>query len=409
MADCWQGQSSIGGPGWMHQGFQPYKQQTVADQIAWALSRIQSSRILKPRSAGNSPHATGRRRTTVAHGPMQQYRQRHSQVYRTPIDDALFSSAYQQCRPMSWHPTSQQAMVYNNMSRATYPAPANDISQMPQPVVPSTNGLENLSSYPITGDSIPDTDFSTFQLYGASSGNPQCAFSQLNNSSSVDPVSWNMDPSGFSCPPQESTQGWALDGMPLADGVPTSYIGDFGQESVQSSDDFTGPPTPNFLPIQHFPVDSDPCPDLTSKPASSGDELVGVGLYDEPDTSLVSDHSMLRGLNEFQGPKGKGLKLEETFTPSDDEEDGEEAEGGGDEETKESEGNEAGSHRTDSQHSQQEREMFDQSVNAATNMLGKSFLFDEPEDMMMVTSLPDCPQMMGVSEIPCSNLGYGWI
>lgn len=391
----------------MHQGFQPYKQQTMADQIAWALSRIRSSRILKPRSAGNSPRAAARRRT-VAHGPMQQYRQRQSQVYRTPTDDALLSSAYQDCRPMSWHPGSQQAMAYNNMSSATYPVPANDISQIQQSFIPSTNGMDDLSSYPVTGNSMADPDFSTFQIYGAPSGNLQCDFSQLNNSSSVDPVSWNMDPSGFSCVPQDSTQGYAFDGMPMTDAVPTSYITDFGQESVQSSDDFTGPPTPDFLPIQQFSDNSASCPDLTSKPESSADELVGVGLYDEPDTSLVSEHSLLGGFNETRGPNGKGLKLEETFTPSDDEEDGEGDEDEGDEEAKEDEDNQPGPQSTDIQRSVQEKEMFDQSVNAATNMLGKSFLFDEPEDMM-VTSLPECPQMMGVSEIPCSNLGYGWI
>ncbi|KAL1853382.1 hypothetical protein Plec18170_005379 [Paecilomyces lecythidis] len=379
----------------------------MADQIAWALSRIRSSRILKPRSAGNSPRAAARRRT-VAHGPMQQYRQRQSQVYRTPTDDALLSSAYQDCRPMSWHPGSQQAMAYNDMSSATYPAPANDISQIQQSFIPSTNCMDDLSSYPVTGNSMADPDFSTFQIYRAPSGNLPCDFSQLNNSSSVDPVSWNMDPSGFSCVPQDSTQGYAFDGMPMTDAVPTSYITDFGQESVQSSDDFTGPPTPDFLPIQQFSDNSASCPDLTSKPESSADELVGVGLYDEPDTSLVSEHSLLGGFNETRGPNGKGLKLEETFTPSDDEEDGEGDEDEGDEEAKEDEDNQPGPQSTDIQHSVQEKEMFDQSVNAATNMLGKSFLFDEPEDMM-VTSLPECPQMMGVSEIPCSNLGYGWI
>jgi hypothetical protein len=86
----------------------------------------------------------------------------------------------------------------------------------------------------------------------------------------------------------------------MADGMPSSYIPDFGQESVQSSDDFTGPPTPDFLPIQQFPDASASCPDLTSKSESSADELVGVGLYDEPDTSLA-DNSMLGGFNEVQG------------------------------------------------------------------------------------------------------------
>lgn len=392
----------------MYEGLQPYKQQTVADQIAWALSRIRSSRILKPRSASNSPHSAVRRRTTISHGSVPQYRQRQSQVYRAPIEDALLASAvYQQCRPMSWHPTSQQPVVYNNMGRATYPPPTNDISQALQPALPSSNGLENLSSYPISGESMPITDFSGLQLYEAASGTPQSNFPQMN-ASPIDTMSWDMSSSTFPCISQDPSQGWALDGVSMADGMPSSYIPDFGQESVQSSDDFTGPPTPDFLPIQQFPDASASCPDLTSKSESSADELVGVGLYDEPDTSLA-DNSMLGGFNEVQGSKGKGLKLEETFTPtSDDEEDDGEDETEGDENTQGYRGNEAGTQRTETQHSEQEREIVDQSLNAATTMLGKSFLFDEPEDMM-ATSIPECPQMMGTLEIPCSNLGYGWI
>lgn len=117
----------------------------------------------------------------------------------------------------------------------------------------------------------------------------------------------------------------------------------------------TSPPTPeNFLPIQH------PAPGFESEEAIAyhalsddepeGEELVGLGLYDSPevpkspfDPQLDPYRTMI---SQIMGPQyrrpestGKGLKLEETWTPpSDDEDDCHDCDGCDDDEDEDEDG-----------------------------------------------------------------------
>lgn len=121
-----------------------------------------------------------------------------------------------------------------------------------------------------------------------------------------------------------------------------------GHGSVASTDDFTAPPTPELFNYSQQPgtqylqtvmpttqdnsiIDDDNYnhneyggggADVGG--AGDEDDLVAVGLYDEP--SMLS-LSLLGGsdTNNYYST-GKGLKLEETFTPAEDHEDDAEAE-----------------------------------------------------------------------------------
>ena len=97
----------------------------------------------------------------------------------------------------------------------------------------------------------------------------------------------------------------------------------------------TAPPTPDFLPIQH-PLENwsitKPTP-IQQLPKKQSKELVGMGLYDNPDkephsmNELMSGNAFVYDVYSAHESPGKGLKLEETWQPpeedkkSEDEED----------------------------------------------------------------------------------------
>lgn len=91
---------------------------------------------------------------------------------------------------------------------------------------------------------------------------------------------------------------------------------DYGHESVASADDLTAPPTPDMV-YNHQQQQPTLFSATQDNLDDGGDDLVAVGLYDEP-SSL--SFSLLNGGDNTCHPTGKGLKLEETFTPAEDDE-----------------------------------------------------------------------------------------
>jgi hypothetical protein len=87
------------------------------------------------------------------------------------------------------------------------------------------------------------------------------------------------------------------------------------------------------------------------------DELIGLGLYDPPESSLPSF-----GV-EFE-PMGKGLKLEETWQPPEEMEDDEEGEESSDEEE---------------EPLKQVEQQWPQTALPIMNMSGQSFLFEDED------------------------------
>lgn len=86
-----------------------------------------------------------------------------------------------------------------------------------------------------------------------------------------------------------------------------------GHESVASADDLTAPPTPEPNPQDYVRKNGEQQP-LISQDSPDGNDLVALGLYDEPQT--LSFNSTLLGGGFAYRPTGKVLKLEETFTPA---------------------------------------------------------------------------------------------
>ena len=79
----------------------------------------------------------------------------------------------------------------------------------------------------------------------------------------------------------------------------------------------TAPPTPDLLSLSHDAVV--PKGDSAAKPQSNDEVLVGMGLYDAPSPPNSTARYGTQVVLPHRGIAGKGLKLEETFQPSNEE------------------------------------------------------------------------------------------
>ena len=121
----------------------------------------------------------------------------------------------------------------------------------------------------------------------------------------------------------QSEESWSL---PPIVTIPALSLLDWDAE-LPTETKQTAPPTPDFLPIQTNAVPENHMgQSFLSNGTADSEELVGMGLYDEP-SSMVSPILFGGALTSlpYRGSLGKGLKLEESFEPaeeSDRDEDG---------------------------------------------------------------------------------------
>lgn len=202
-----------------------------------------------------------------------------------------------------------------------HPAGNNPQQQHHQYFPPSTTSMDlSTMALPLSLNDPPlYTDESTFSLSGLPTTStdsflPQTSSSFLpmgGDTSQVEvqpTAAWDGGLPDLATIPQPLSDGWSFDMMPLNDTIPSmDGVGagaSTGHDSVPSSGVLTGPSTPDLLPFQAPEAQSEP--DLSLEASDSEDELVGMGLYNQPDSFPGSGQGML----------GRGLKLEETFTPS---------------------------------------------------------------------------------------------
>jgi hypothetical protein len=286
-------------------------------------------RVVKPSSASNSPRGSmsvGRRRTVMFDGP---YRRRAGQHTSPPVSAGLVTNEGLQAtarsnRPVSWHPSSQcppQVSTQPYYPTASYNFDHQQFQYPPQtPEVYSTYNSPTISYGPAA------TSFGPYE--------PQYLQDQP---SAYFPDSYIFDQQAHMTEqrPSQYTQQTTNSESSL---YSQNDWNSFATSNFQPS--ATAPPTPdNFLPIQHDEPSMEPIPyQPLSDDEDTGEELLGLGLYDTPkspeaDPQLDNYRSLL--MNTFVGhayrrpepstPCGKGLKLEEGWTPpSDDEEDEEE-------------------------------------------------------------------------------------
>ncbi|KAJ6119607.1 hypothetical protein N7523_003887 [Penicillium sp. IBT 18751x] len=354
---------------------------------ARAFPRPRQARVMKPRSAGNSPSsAMARRRATVVQSAM------HGSSNQYPSwEAALLASAARNSRPISWHPSSARTRGLSNPTSAPDFTSENHAAMGAFPDQLMTGypvyANDNMMSYPVSAGPAYSPDYlSMYPEMQNPMPLPQQTPAMSMSNSQVEPMAWdvattNMDMSNMA---QTTSDGWSLDMLTMAN-IPPAATACPSYASVPSPGELSGPSTPDFLPIQQF----DSSASQEQKKPKSEEELVGMGLYSHPDG--------LRAQTQ-QTSLGKGLKLEETFSPSDDEnEDGDEIA---------AEQIQPAAQETVPMSQPSNFSLPKQPSKQALNLLHKSFFFDhdDMDQQTMTTAQP----FVHLNQ-PCMNYGYGWI
>ena len=280
-------------------------------------SRGRCDRVFKPNSAGSSPqrrkainaYRNSRYRTDFSQGhPLQRRSMMNADELQRPV---------QTTRPMSWHPSAHSLQhpgfsIQHSFNHPRYSAMTDQQSlateELATPVIPPN--MENSfvpayvgadGSYGMYPSSLMDVYSEHSEGFNLDTTYDSC----LDFSAHAKPQLPSYDEYQPPPPPPCATQTW------------TDFLSHFPS--------YTSPPTPEFLPIQH-PTDgwteSSEEPVRSQPVRKQSVELVGMGLYDSPSHGAVEvgmNGLLQHGLEEGsqRASLGKGLKLEETWQPPD--------------------------------------------------------------------------------------------
>lgn len=291
-------------------------------------------------------------------------------------------------RPMSWHPANSTPQYVPQPSTASTTASMNLSALALPPSLNDPSLYSGHSNIPTTSYHMPGLPIS--EGFPSLSGlQDPLSFLPLDDSQ-INSTAWDSNnikpPDYFSTTSQPLSDNWAFDMMAMNNNMPSMDAGDATgstYDSIPSSGGVTGPSTPDLFPIHPTQDQSE----IESLDSTNDDvELVGMGLYSQPESSQTSN----------QGVLGKGLKLEETFTPSTDKED---KDTGDDDESNDSQTGQSPTSRQEPQ--------FFEPIKQATepmDLLSQSFLFDDDSiDQHAIDA-----QLFNLSQ-PYTSYGYGWI
>lgn len=285
------------------------------------------ARVMKINSAGNSPRSIGRRKTTTSQSPARR-QPTLDDHYDNMISRGHHSNAQsrpqQYRRPISWHPSSlapgnpssqpwgsetkgprfplqasrgNQTVALNGPSTSSlFPDPHVLSSTNPIRPIEATYMPHQLADFYSRDDSYPPLPGPAVYPYGPLSFSDPTSASALGSYRAVADMPHSS--------PKHPSQNW----LGLCEGAAIAV---------------TAPASPDFLPMQHPSFHSAERERTRLAKQSSG-ELVGVGLYDNPEDTSTLD-KLGRPLPAFRRLQnlafsrhqsaGKGLKLEETWQP----------------------------------------------------------------------------------------------
>ncbi len=292
-------------------------------------SKRGSKRVVKVKSVGNSPHNTVQRRKTTASHPSrttnaapQDYS--YHQFAEQRMDNvALPQEMYPSTRPMSWHPGSRAYEA--SMERFSVPLPV----PVPAPVPAMKSaiaGFQNLavaSTQTSPNGHIPQHTLplhSTFSINNLPYGNSNLGmdgYGVLESDAGNTYSSYPLYPLAGQSHYINNTLPYDYQTYPS-----TSMGGPLWDQSTSEFATFPAAQPAEPLPIQ-YPLDPVPQPRVTvtkQLPKKRSKELFGMGLYDHNVSSLdfsASPPSHFAILDrQSSGQGGRGLKLEETWSPS---------------------------------------------------------------------------------------------
>ncbi|OIW29796.1 hypothetical protein CONLIGDRAFT_345537 [Coniochaeta ligniaria NRRL 30616] len=311
-------------------------------------------RVVKPRSAHNSPGSLGmhgRRRAVLNDN------QYHHPSPSQPVNENM-SLASQMCpdpsraaRPFSWHPPSQfvhqpepqmllQPQAQYQMSTSQYPvysyADADYFNRQLPPTPAVYSGYTSPASA-FSPLSLPTTGFEQQPLQYF----PQGSWATMPELSPPAP-----GPAPIEGRLARSSTGTGSDSY--SEVVPPSTVDSWNSFPSHGFSSSTAPPTPeDFVQVPQAEPrlqseESIPYQPLEGEEDDKGEILYGMGLYDTPEKPVDAHleyhrsaiSSLLGSTFAYQEPTGKGLKLEDAWEPpasddegSQEEDDDEDAEG----------------------------------------------------------------------------------
>ncbi|ORY17136.1 hypothetical protein BCR34DRAFT_475224 [Clohesyomyces aquaticus] len=332
-----------------------------------------SSRIEKPRSNHNSPMTLERRRTTTGTKRYATLDDHFNMMFGAGEVEEAHEERRELSRPLSWHPSSTQFHVPSRNS-VIEPLPSQDWSLYPASARNSTYGSDFYSLS--TRNSVcPDQT----QMV------PQYAPSQDGRGSQSSESSW-QDPNQHASSYAASTFS-----TPSTEPLPW-YLREWARKN-NSQITNSGNGSSDFLPIQHPSATESAVEDEDEEMEDSGRELVGMGLYDlpEPDLAWTSSKSS-------EGT-GKGLKLEETWQPPEDDED--------DDEDAEADDASSDDGSVEELPAKEAALAVNVKPQISSNMKGQSFFFDEDETYTKEWWFHQLKQ----PSVPVrdAGLGYDWL
>lgn len=326
-----------------------------------------------------------RRKTTTSAKRYATLDDHYNMMFGISGQEEAVEEPVQVSRPMSWHPSSAQFQVPPRSSVA-----------IEQPV-DYTRHYSNSSR-----NSAHGSDFYSLSTRNSmfSEHTPSHRYPQTTHRGSQDSDSSWQDVS-------QRTPGYEFSALstPATEPMPW-YLQEWArknQEQVDSSRNGSS----DFLPIQHPPAQDESADDDVDM-EDSGKELVGMGLYDPPDSSLGWNDDLPEGT-------GKGLKLEETWQPPEEDEDDNNSDEGDDEDAEDAE--DAGDASSDDGSVEElaqpppqpatKTEHVVSKPRVQGNLEGQSFFFDEDETYTKEWWFQQLKQP--TLPVRDAGLGYGWL
>ncbi|KAL8704789.1 MAG: hypothetical protein Q9201_002060 [Fulgogasparrea decipioides] len=277
-------------------------------------SRKGNTRVFKPHSSGGTPNGVQRRKTTAAHasrhhGPPTPMSGPSQQSVPTVAQRVKHNGSASTARPMTWHPGiySLQNCPQELQSAHSSYFPPSMIYQ--DPIWTDSTDYAPQFSFDPSLSWEPQYQNATVTLAS------QSTIPDYPSAYSVETPTYHPASHDYvtQLPQQDINNTYGYD--PCYTSGPTSdpfqVLSDNASYSAQQ--------TPNSFPNQ-YPLDPpqyvrDPVPSHITKQRSK--ELIGMGLYDGPGRKELlaldaSPHHISQLLAE---PQGKGLKLEETWQP----------------------------------------------------------------------------------------------
>ncbi len=260
------------------------------------------AKIAKPSSRGNSPKTLSRRRTTASHST-RHHAALQGSISNCGVRGSEGNAVAENTRPISWHPNSVKTRPLNDWAFSQqFPDSTYPMQLFTDPFATAeVNGLITPLSQPSSAESCYQEGFIPLE---------EMPMQNLDNTYSFPKQAW---------PPQHSLA------LHYPTHQPTTYRptyrteqeGPFAYTSAPDMYSGTAPPTPDF-----FATSNDAAVEggsLLAVPQHEDEVLVGMGLYDPPTSpnSTILDGSQI--VLPQNGSAGKGLKLEETFQPSNEE------------------------------------------------------------------------------------------